>query len=97
MNILLHDSNLSPYSRDVAVRNITCKLKVLDDIRVKFRSYGNVAKVKKDKMVCPDEATPKPKKAEVSKLGQVNISTDPLERINAPWLEKLSAVVYLTH
>ena len=96
--MLLRDVNLSPYTKDIAVRNITCKLKALDDIRFKYKAFGAADKVKKDKSFIGncDDSPVKTKTNEVSKMGQVNISTDPMERVNAPWLEKLSLVVYHT-
>ena len=94
--MLLHDANLSPYPKDIAVRNITVKIKVIDDIRPKYKAFGVAAKVKNDKTLIGtgEDSLVKPKKSEVSKMGGVNISTDPMDRVNTPWLEKLSQVAY---
>ena len=48
--MLPRDVNLSPYSRAVAVRCITCKLEVLGDIWLKYMDSGNSDKAEKEKM-----------------------------------------------
>ena len=97
--MILRDLNLSPYSKEVAVRNLTCKLKVLEDTRFEFRAYANAAKVKKDKLALDvgssSSSKPEKKKIDCAKLGQVQISPDPLERVNAPWLDTLIHVLSL--
>ena len=49
--LVCRDANLSPHSKDVSARNITCKLKISGDTRARYKSCASVPKVKKDKLL----------------------------------------------